>query len=171
MKYTFCGKENATKLHTPLRKWYSQADYQIWETYVDHMTGNLTRQREVDGKTCYTSYKAHPMKHHIAYTKGRGKEVHRPDTMYQISMHSESPKSWVFNQPGNSNIRPGTANSPQFLINQDEAATCPQIQKLQPQGTVTPKKELTNTATHPRSNAREQEQTTPSSDTKKRMGR
>ena len=90
----------------------------------------------------YTSYKAHPTRQHLAYTKGRGTEVNRPDMMYHISMHSNSPKSWVFNKPDNSNIQHGTINIPQYIINQDEAETVPQQKEPHPQGKATTKTNL-----------------------------
>ena len=124
VKDTFCGHKKP-ELHTPLGKWHSNADSQTWETYVDHMTGNLIRQQEVDGSPRYMSYKAHPMKNYIAYTKGKGTEIQRPDTMYRISMYSESPISWVFNKPGNSTIRQDAAKIPQFLLHQHEIASGP----------------------------------------------
>ena len=80
------------------------------------------------------------MKNHIAYTKGRCQEIPRPETMYQISMHSESTKSWVFTKPGNRNIRFGAEHSPEFLINQNEPATDPlsreqTTQRIEPHNT------------------------------------
>ena len=58
-----------------------------------HRTQDRTshQAKEEDRMIHYTSYKAHPTNQHIAYTKGRGKEVDRPSTMYRISMPSESP--------------------------------------------------------------------------------
>ena len=124
VKDTFCGTDSP-QLKKPLGQWHPNADSQIWETYVEPKTGNLIKIKEVDGQTRFMSYRAHPMKNHIVYTKGRCQEIPCPETMYQISMHSESLKSWVFTKPGNSNIRLGAEHSPEFLINQNEPATDP----------------------------------------------
>ena len=139
MKDTFC--RNKHNLHIPLGKWHQQADSQQWETYVEHKIGYLIRQQEVAGLIHYTSYKPHPITQHIAYTKNRGKEVNKPSTMYRISMHSESPKSWVFNKPGNSNIQQGIP-SPLFLTNQEDAVVGQQCIVIPSQGSPLTKTNL-----------------------------
>ena len=114
----FC--RNTHKIHKPLGKLHPQADPQHWETYISHRTGNLIWQKEEGGETSYTSYKAHLMRQYIVYTKGRGKKVHKPSRMYRISLQSESPKSWVFTKPGNSNIQKDAVKSKKLLFTQDD---------------------------------------------------
>ena len=73
---------------------------QQWHTFAVHNTGNIIWiTRHGDTQQC-RDHKRVPSNIHLVYTKGLGKVIHKPTTLYKISLLSQLPQTWVFQKSG-----------------------------------------------------------------------
>ena len=96
IKEAFCTA-GTQKLKKKLGKWYtSHPQSQIWDTFADPLTGDLICTTEDEHHTIYTRFPVQKIGAKLYYSKTTGNATEKPPQLIRISLHSQSPLSWVF---------------------------------------------------------------------------